>query len=120
MWRTWRFQVGDGLDAALVALLQGGATQDGRGNALNNVITGDQWNNALYGAAGKDTLTGGAGDDILDGGAGADSMKAASATATAYVDDKGDKVAERRQGQRGDGHGVRRRSRTRWAPTWRT
>ncbi|MEQ1493511.1 MAG: hypothetical protein ABL932_23495, partial [Terricaulis sp.] len=55
----------------------------GRGNGLNNVITGGNGadnldgvggNDMLIGGNGIDTLTGGAGDDLLIGGAGNDSM----------------------------------------------
>ena len=44
----------------------------GRGNALNNAITGNDFNNSLFGLAGDDNLNGGFGSDILDGGIGND------------------------------------------------
>ena len=44
----------------------------GRGNALNNAITGNDFNNSLFGLAGDDNLNGGFGIDILDGGIGND------------------------------------------------
>lgn len=42
------------------------------GNALANVLTGNEGNNSLNGEAGNDSLAGGAGDDSLDGGVGID------------------------------------------------
>ncbi|CUQ68183.1 calcium-binding protein [Candidatus Nitrospira inopinata] len=53
--------------------LTGGALI-GRGNELNNVITGNGGPNTLYGMAGNDTLNGGAGDDTLIGGPGNDTL----------------------------------------------
>ena len=44
----------------------------GRGNALGNVITGNDNDNSLFGLAGDDILNGGVGNDILDGGDGND------------------------------------------------
>lgn len=44
------------------------------GNALDNVLTGNNSANALYGAAGNDVLDGGEGADILQGDAGADTF----------------------------------------------
>ena len=44
--------------------LTGSGNIDGRGNALNNVLTGNSGNNVLNGGAGADTMTGGAGNDI--------------------------------------------------------
>jgi serralysin len=53
--------------------LVGGAAINGTGNALANVITGnDMMPNKLDGAAGNDTLIGGFGSDTLIGGAGND------------------------------------------------
>ena len=49
-------------------------TQDGTGNALDNVLTGNVANNRLDGAAGNDTLEGEAGNDSLEGGAGNDRL----------------------------------------------
>lgn len=45
---------------------------DGTGNALNNVIKGNDGINTLNGAAGNDELLGGGGNDVLRGGAGND------------------------------------------------
>ncbi len=47
----------------------------GRGNNLNNVVTGNQHDNDLYGGAGKDTVSGGLGNDLLHGDAGRDILK---------------------------------------------
>lgn len=46
----------------------------GRGNSLNNKITGNDGNNVLHGLAGNDTLYGGAGNDTLYGGTGKDKL----------------------------------------------
>jgi trimeric autotransporter adhesin len=52
--------------------LLGGTDINGTGNALNNILTGNNGVNQLTGNAGNDTLNGGADDDALDGGAGND------------------------------------------------
>ncbi|MBE9181651.1 calcium-binding protein [Oculatella sp. LEGE 06141] len=44
----------------------------GRGNNLNNKITGNAANNVLRGGAGVDDITGAGGDDVLTGGKGFD------------------------------------------------
>jgi Ca2+-binding RTX toxin-like protein len=46
----------------------------GTGNALDNVINGNDENNELFGAGGNDTLNGDDGDDLLDGGLGNDTL----------------------------------------------
>ena len=52
--------------------LTGSATINGRGNTLDNQITGNDGVNRLDGGDGADTLDGGAGADVLVGGAGND------------------------------------------------
>ena len=47
-------------------------TSRGTGNALDNVILGNDGDNTLSGLAGNDTLDGGAGADAMMGGAGDD------------------------------------------------
>ena len=54
--------------------LTGSASIGGAGNALANVITGNDGNNLFDGGEGNDTVFGGAGNDSLYGGAGSDSM----------------------------------------------
>ena len=54
--------------------LTGAAAIDGTGNALDNVITGNDAANTLVGGAGDDRLVGGAGADTLDGGLGNDRL----------------------------------------------
>ncbi|MBD1930287.1 MULTISPECIES: calcium-binding protein [Cyanophyceae] len=52
-----------------------GTALDGRGNELNNTITGANYNtNTLRGKAGHDTLMGGLVNDTLVGGAGSDTL----------------------------------------------
>lgn len=75
----------------------------GKGNALDNVITGNIGNNTLkgfdgndtlYGKDGNDSLDGGAGNDLLDGGVGADTLAGGDGNDTYVVDNSGDKIAD--------------------------
>jgi Ca2+-binding RTX toxin-like protein len=84
-------------------VLTSGASINGLGNSLDNVITGNSGvntlggrngNDTLYGMGGNDSLDGGAGNDILDGGTGADRMEGASGDDIYYVDDAGDQVVD--------------------------
>jgi Ca2+-binding RTX toxin-like protein len=54
--------------------LTGSANLNGSGNALDNVLTGNDGLNILNAGAGADTLAGGAGNDALRGGAGNDRL----------------------------------------------
>lgn len=45
--------------------LIGGANIDGTGNALNNLLVGNDGDNTLSGASGEDEIRGGAGDDVM-------------------------------------------------------
>ena len=54
--------------------LTGTADLTGRGNELDNRISGNAGANSLYGYDGNDNLTGGAGADIIDAGNGNDSL----------------------------------------------
>ena len=51
-----------------------GSAVTGKGNALNNQITGNEGNNRLLGMEGNDVLDGGAGNDTLEGGIGNDTL----------------------------------------------
>ncbi|MDQ1924587.1 putative Ig domain-containing protein [Massilia pseudoviolaceinigra] len=53
-------------------LVLAGTAISGRGNDVNNVITGNASANRLYGMGGNDTLSGKGGNDTLDGGIGND------------------------------------------------
>ncbi len=55
--------------------LTGNENLTGKGNQLNNKITGNTKNNRLFGYGGNDNLIGGAGNDSLFGGAGNDTLK---------------------------------------------
>ena len=66
----------------------------GTGNALANVIIGNDGDNHLSGLAGNDTLSGGLGNDTLDGGKGADIMKGGAGDDRYYVENTGDLVTE--------------------------
>jgi len=54
--------------------LTGSASINGTGNALDNVINGNNGANNLGGLSGNDTLRGGAGNDALHGGTGNDTL----------------------------------------------
>lgn len=73
--------------------LTGDAAINGSGNALDNLIIGNQSGNLLDGGDGNDHLTGGGGDDTLLGGAGNDSLKGGEG-ADANVGGLGDDVYE--------------------------
>lgn len=66
----------------------------GKGNALDNTITGNSGSNTLEGGAGNDLLVGNAGNDVLDGGLGADTMEGGVGDDTYVVDEAGDVVSE--------------------------
>jgi Ca2+-binding RTX toxin-like protein len=74
--------------------LLGSANINGTGNALANVIDGNNGNNLLDGGHGNDTINGGAGNDILKGGQGADSMNGGAGNDVFYVDSSADVVFE--------------------------
>jgi Ca2+-binding RTX toxin-like protein len=71
-----------------------GAAYAGVGNALNNVMTGNDGDNAFGGDAGNDTISAGKGDDYLDGGSGNDSLAGGAGNDTYGVDVATDKIAE--------------------------
>ena len=58
--------------------LTGASNLNGAGNALDNLISGNDGRNVLTGLAGADTLSGGAGRDTLIGGAEADTLTGGS------------------------------------------
>ncbi|MDB5472649.1 MAG: Hemolysin-type calcium-binding region [Caulobacter sp.] len=79
------------------------ATQDGAGNDLGNVLTGNAYintltglagNDTLLGLAGEDVLIGGDGDDLLDGGLGADAMLGGLGNDTYIIDNVDDFAVE--------------------------
>ena len=76
------YALGDNLENLVLA---GTGDLEGRGNLLDNSLTGNSGANALYGGAGDDTLDGGLGADHMEGGVGDD---------TYVVDDQGDRVIE--------------------------
>jgi Ca2+-binding RTX toxin-like protein len=57
---------------------------NGRGNSLDNVITGSRGNNRLNGGSGDDTISGGNGNDTLNGGFGDDTLNGGSGDDTLY------------------------------------
>jgi Ca2+-binding RTX toxin-like protein len=60
--------------------LTGSPSINGTGNALDNLITGNNGGQPLNGGAGNDTLVGNGGDDTLDGGTAPTPCRAGSAT----------------------------------------
>ena len=83
--------------------LYGVADLNGIGNALANLIEGNDGKNKLDGAAGNDRLRGnggddlligGAGNDVLDGGAGKDEMRGGTGNDRYLVFSLDDKVVE--------------------------
>jgi Ca2+-binding RTX toxin-like protein len=61
-----------GANVENLTMMSSGGSIAGTGNALANVLLGNQGHNTLSGLGGNDTLNGGAGNDVLDGGAGFD------------------------------------------------
>ncbi|HVR65077.1 MAG TPA: calcium-binding protein, partial [Verrucomicrobiae bacterium] len=92
--------IGHTLATNVENLILGAASGDsfGTGNALNNIITGNDGSNRLLGMAGDDTLLGGdfaIFNDIhntLDGGAGADSLVGGGSFNDYFVDNSKDIV----------------------------
>lgn len=64
--------------------LTGSSELWGEGNALNNVLTGNNAANELYGDAGDDSLLGNGGNDYLDGGEGNDTLNGGSGSDEMY------------------------------------
>lgn len=80
-----------------------GTIQTGRGNDLDNHITGNTANNLLYGGIGNDTILGGdgndslygeVGDDFLNGGNGNDRMEGGAGNDTYIVNSQTDVLVE--------------------------
>jgi len=67
---------------------------NGTGNALANVIVGNDNSNVLSGGAGNDTISGGNGNDWLYGDAGADTTIGGAGNDFHFVDNVGDVVIE--------------------------
>ena len=74
--------------------LLGDGDLNGTGNAIANLIEGNDGLNKLRGGAGNDTLDGGKGDDTLDGGAGNDSMAGGEGNDTYIVNSPGDSISD--------------------------
>ena len=85
------FTLGDNVEKLT---LTGKGNIAGAGNAVGNVLVGNDGNNKLSGLAGNDTLSGGLGDDILDGGKGADVMKGGAGDDRYYVENSSDVITE--------------------------
>jgi Ca2+-binding RTX toxin-like protein len=79
--------------------LSGTAAIDGAGNALNNVLRGNDAVNSLSGLGGNDFLYGKGGDDRLDGGAGDDTLQGDAGADTFVVGVGRDVVMDFADGQ---------------------
>ena len=84
-------------------VIDGTGDAKGTGNALGNLLDGNDGknkldgaagNDTLYGGGGNDTLNGGAGNDELGGGQGDDTMSGGAGNDTYVIDDDSDKVTE--------------------------
>lgn len=64
--------------------LMGDRPIDGTGNALDNMLVGNDKRNVLEGARGDDVLEGGKGNDVLTGGEGADKFVFAAAPSSVF------------------------------------
>lgn len=82
------------LEANVENLILKGSVYRGNGNALDNIIIGNDAANNLAGMAGNDTLIGGGGNDALFGGAGADVMVGGEGDDYYEVDDINDVIIE--------------------------
>lgn len=79
--------------------LNGLAGDDGiGGGAGNDQLLGRDGNDHLYGDAGSDALNGGAGSDTLDGGSGADLLVGGVGNDSYFVDAAGDVIQEAANG----------------------
>ena len=88
-------------------IIDGKEAINGIGNALNNLLTGNDNANQLSGLSGDDSLQGGSGNDTLDGGdgndsltggSGADSLIGGAGNDTYYIDAASDMVIETSMG----------------------
>lgn len=70
----------------------GAAAFTGRGNGLNNVITGGGNDDRLIGKAGDDTLNGGIGNDFLSGDVGTDTLNGGDGNDQLVISDLNDTV----------------------------
>jgi 2',3'-cyclic-nucleotide 2'-phosphodiesterase (5'-nucleotidase family) len=76
-----------------------GTTGNGAiGNALANVIDGNEGGNGMIGGLGNDTINGNGGNDTIDGQDGADSMSGGIGTDVYFVDLAGDVIVEDENG----------------------
>ena len=85
------FSLGENLENLT---LKGSANLSGIGNAMSNIITGNEGNNRLLGGDGNDMLSGLSGGDTLNGGTGADSMSGGLGNDTFTVENVADVVIE--------------------------
>ncbi len=84
-----------GNEATETYTLVGGAGDDTiTGNNLADILSGGDDNDTLSGSAGNDTLNGGAGNDSLDGGTGNDTLVGGAGNDTYIVDSATDVVTE--------------------------
>ncbi|WP_205481852.1 M10 family metallopeptidase C-terminal domain-containing protein, partial [Sphingomonas arenae] len=75
-------------------VLTGPYSITGRGNDLDNTITGNSGSNRMWGMGGNDTLIGNAGNDFLDGSEGSDTLIGGIGNDVYYVDTLSDTIVE--------------------------
>ncbi|WP_205481134.1 M10 family metallopeptidase [Sphingomonas arenae] len=75
-------------------VLTGPYSITGRGNDLENTITGNSGSNRMWGMGGNDTLIGNAGNDFLDGSEGSDTLIGGIGNDVYYVDTLSDTIVE--------------------------
>lgn len=105
---------GGGLDTVLASIsyglgvgvenltLTGGATINGTGNDLANLLVGNEDANILKGAGGRDDLRGGGGDDVLKGGLDKDRLDGGLGQDKLVGGDGNDEFVFAKRGQSGD------------------
>ena len=91
---VWSYINHYSLGARIENLTLMGEAVSGQGNALANIIRGNDGDNTLSGEAGNDTLYGQQGSDRLDGGTGADSMWGGAGDDTYVIDNARDRISE--------------------------
>ncbi|WP_205480859.1 calcium-binding protein [Sphingomonas arenae] len=101
-----RERVGEGIDLVQASAshtlrvnvenltLTGQFSITGRGNDLENTITGNSGSNRMWGMGGNDTLIGNAGNDFLDGSEGGDTLIGGIGNDVYYVDTLSDTIVE--------------------------
>lgn len=86
--------INTGMGGGIEELELVGAALNGNGNALANVMIGNDLGNRFNAASANDRVEGRGGDDVLIGGTGADTMLGGTGNDVYYVDNVGDSASE--------------------------